>query len=251
MLLLILSALTMLATLTPSASPALNPTQPIETRPSDYECHSGTSELIGRVYRAGGRSTPLGGATVDVVSATSGSVCRETTDAAGRFDFRGLDAGAYKVVPSKAGLGGGECGPADESVELHPHASLILDLVLWPPGAADCYTVKVDDTKPSPPPPRHTSIEATVLGFIDPRHRYTSSSLVYVVEYARWPHYAAAAWRLGDNRVGDAFLKWGADGWTVLTVRRRLDVDAIALYGADEEVADAMIDVLREHVPRH
>jgi len=219
------------------------------TTDSGASAPTGTSELIGRVFKMVGCSTPLSGATVFAVSATSGSAYRETTDAEGRFDFRGLVAGAYQIIPKKAGLGGGECGPADISVDLRPHDSLISDLYLWPPGSADCYTIEVDNTKPSPPPPRHSSIEATVLEYIDPHHRYASADLVYIVEYGD-QRYAAAAWRLDDDREGDAFLKWGADGWTVLTVRRELDVQAIVSYGADSEVAESTIGVLREHDPR-
>ena len=209
----------------------------------------GTSELIGRVYKMAGCAAPLSGATVYVLSATSGSVYRESTDAAGRFDFRGLDAGTYQVIPKMVGLGGGECGPADISVELRPHDSRIADLYLWPPGAADCYTVQVDNTKPSPPPPRHTSIDATVLQYVDPQHRHPSADVLYVVEYGDL-RYAVAAWRFDGDREGDVFLKWGTDGWTVLTARRELDVQAIVSSGAMSEEAESMVDVLREHVPR-
>lgn len=210
----------------------------------------GTSEFVGRVYRMGGLcSTPLIGATVYVVNADSGSAYRETTDVAGRFDFRDLHSGNYRVIPQMIGLTAdpnpSDCPRSDAPIGLRASSSVISDLYLWGPGIVDCFTVKGGKTKP-PPPPRHTSIGAAVLDYLTSKHR-DDADVLYVVEYGQ-SRYAIAAWRSKDDHFGEMFLTWGTDGWSVAVTQREIDVTAIGSRGVDSEVAASMIAVLREHV---
>lgn len=230
----------------------------LDLRTLNYAVHAvgsvaaGTSEVIGRVEDDSDCGAPIDGA--DVSLASTAGVYTEKTDSDGLFDFRDLPSGNYSLTASKSGLNAAdECGgDGVENFTLAKDFTLIEDSYLHPgilAEAADCYTVQTQGSPlPPPSPPRHTSIQAAVLDYVDPSHGDSSARVLHTVEYG--PDQAWGAISVFETRgvVGESYLTWGSDGWTVKRTARKLDVSALEATGLLSVIAESIINVLQARV---